>query len=360
MEAPMTSFLRNSWYVAGWSSELAEDGQLARRMLDEPVLLFRGTDGSVAALADMCPHRFAPLSMGRREGDVVACPYHGLRFDRSGACVLNPHGAGRIPSAARVATYPVVERDLLVWIWMGEPEAADPAAIPDFSFLTSDDYLVSAGDCLTLACHYSLATDNLMDLSHAVFVHEATFGTPDALRGKLTVTQDGSTVSAQIWVADCLPVGGAFPIAGEGRPVDHWMDMIWKPASNMLLKIGATAPGQPREAGIEVLAPHLLTPESATSTHYFFATALPKAGIVRLPPGGKRLPSQKVVFETEDEPILRAVQSRMRGRGLMAMNPVMLPTDAGGMRVRRVLDALIAEEAGGSQAEREALAELMD
>ncbi len=29
---------------------------------------------------DACPHRFAPLHLGKRTGDTVACPDHGLAF----------------------------------------------------------------------------------------------------------------------------------------------------------------------------------------------------------------------------------------------------------------------------------------
>jgi vanillate O-demethylase monooxygenase subunit len=64
----------------------------------------------------------------------VECPYHGLRFGTDGACVLNPHGSGRIPATLAVRSYPVVERHTMLWIWMGTDDA-DPDLIPDFSYL---------------------------------------------------------------------------------------------------------------------------------------------------------------------------------------------------------------------------------
>ena len=97
------TYLRNAWYVAAWSDDLAEGKLLARTIMKEPVVLYRKADGSPAALHDRCPHRFAPLSMGKIvHGDAVQCPYHGLEFDASGACTLNPHGTKNIPSRARV------------------------------------------------------------------------------------------------------------------------------------------------------------------------------------------------------------------------------------------------------------------
>src|SRR5437764_2190067 len=129
------TYLRNAWYVAAWSDDLADGQLIGRTILNEPVVLYRTADGSVAALQDRCPHRFAPLHMGKVvRGDRVQCPYHGLEFGPSGACVLNPHGMRNIPSRARVRSYAVTEKHKAIWIWMGD-RPADPAKVPDFSVL---------------------------------------------------------------------------------------------------------------------------------------------------------------------------------------------------------------------------------
>ena len=73
------TFLRNAWYMTGWADEIGDTG-LARRIAGQPLFLYRRADGTIAALLDRCPHRFAPLSKGRRDGDVVVCGYHGLGF----------------------------------------------------------------------------------------------------------------------------------------------------------------------------------------------------------------------------------------------------------------------------------------
>src|SRR5437868_1009177 len=102
-------YLRNAWYAAAWEHELPSDKLLARRILNEPIVLYRTSDGGIAALADRCPHRFAPLHAGKIvDGDRVQCGYHGLEFDKSGACSRNPHGTGNIPARARVKSYPAV------------------------------------------------------------------------------------------------------------------------------------------------------------------------------------------------------------------------------------------------------------
>ena len=86
--------------------------------------MYRDSGGRVAALSDLCPHRFVPLSLGKLVDDVVQCGYHGLCFDQTGRCVKVP-GQTRIPAAARVCVYPIVERYDFIWIWLGDPALAD-------------------------------------------------------------------------------------------------------------------------------------------------------------------------------------------------------------------------------------------
>ena len=126
-------FLRNYWYVA--ATTLKSDAcRCARIILGEPVVLFRTEQGTPVAFEDRCPHRHLPLSMGKLAGDELQCRYHGLRFGVDGRCVRVP-GQHHIPQAAKVKTYPVVERYHWIWIWMGDPALADPAAITDFHWL---------------------------------------------------------------------------------------------------------------------------------------------------------------------------------------------------------------------------------
>jgi phenylpropionate dioxygenase-like ring-hydroxylating dioxygenase large terminal subunit len=161
------AFLRNTWYVAMWSEQLAIGDVVSRTICDEPVAIFRKGDGGIAAIADQCSHRFAPLSKGNLCDDStkLECAYHGLQFDETGHCVHNPHGSGRIPQTLHVRAFPVVERHSIVWIWMGE-RAANPDLIPDFSHL--DDGapgIVSKRDMMVIDVDYRLMVDNLLDLS---------------------------------------------------------------------------------------------------------------------------------------------------------------------------------------------------
>lgn len=167
-------FLMNCWYVAAWDHELVDNVRLARTLLEKPIVLYRGESGRVVALDDRCCHRAAPLSVGRIEGDDLRCMYHGMKFNPSGKCIEIP-GQATIPPQLCVKSYPVVERDHIVWIWMGDPSKADPAMILDYPPLRDPGWRGIPG-YIHYKANWLLLTDNLSDFSHLAFVHTKTVG----------------------------------------------------------------------------------------------------------------------------------------------------------------------------------------
>lgn len=111
-------FVKNAWYVAGWSEDFGE-ALTPVTLLGEALVLWRCSDGRLVALEDRCPHRLLPLSMGKRVGDAVQCGYHGMTFGPDGACVRVP-GQSNLPASAYAESFPVEERHGIAWIWMGD------------------------------------------------------------------------------------------------------------------------------------------------------------------------------------------------------------------------------------------------
>lgn len=354
----MTAFIRNAWYLAAWESELG-DTPLPVKIIGEPVVLYRKTDGGIVALSDTCPHRFAPMHRGKIVGDGIQCGYHGLEFDPSGACVHNPVGHGVVPRAVRLTAYPIFARDRLLWIWMGEPDRADPSKIPDFHWLSDTDSFVMTGThSMRQPIHYELIVDNLLDLTHGAFLHPTTLGTEALARGTATVEQDGDRIDYNRWNPNGEPAT-LFTLAGvatPGVPVDFWNDMRWDAPGAFYLEVGVTAPGKDRSEGHFMGSVHILTPESATSTVYrwllFRNFAKDSEEITRS--------IEELVdyaFRQEDEPMLAAVQERMAGRDFWEMKPLLLPSDKAAVLARRTLDRLAAEERGAAVAPEPVFAE---
>jgi vanillate O-demethylase monooxygenase subunit len=339
------AFLRNVWYPFAWGEEVGRD-LFGRTLLNEPIVAYRKEDGTAVALADTCPHRFAPLHKGKLVGDCVQCPYHGLQFNDSGACVHNPHGDGRIPVAAKVKSYPLVERDTLLWIWMGKPDEADPSTIVDFSCLNNKSYAYTNGRVMRMPIRQELMLDNLLDLTHAAYLHPTNLGSAAVANGRMTVTQTGNTVLAKNLYPDGLPaaVFSATGACSADQPVDYWVDVRWDPPACMYFDAGVTPAGRPRSEGALLSSAQLLAPESETSTHYFWRVYRNYlCDQKELTAGIEAAVAQ--AFATEDEPMILAVQDRMAGRDLWALKPVLLSTDTGAVRVRRLIAQMFEEEA---------------
>lgn len=169
-------FLQNTWYVAGWAADLPASQPRSLSVADQPIVLYRTAGGRLVALADRCPHRWAPLSLGRVEGEDLRCMYHGLKFAPDGHCVEIP-GQARIPRSLCARSYPVREKHRLIWLWLGDPGLCDPDQIPNLSLLDAPAMRVYTGQ-LDYQAHYALINDNLLDLSHLAFLHANTLGRP--------------------------------------------------------------------------------------------------------------------------------------------------------------------------------------
>lgn len=335
-------YLRNAWYAAGSTTEIGRK-PLRRVLLGEPVVLFRKEDGAPVALADRCPHRFAPLSRGKLVGDELQCGYHGLRFDTAGTCVHNPHG-GSIPRLARVRAYPLLERHGFVWIWMGEA-APEPELLPDLAPFGRLEGHATVDGYLRIAANYQLITDNLLDLSHVEFLHPA-FAVEDVLETARTeLVRDGRTIHSNRWKPACK-VSRFLRMFWQSTSErgDARANMRWDPPAIMYLDVGVTEVGAAIADGVTTPFLHLLTPETAASTHYFWAMIRDRQiDDTEVDERIKRIVTQ--AFAEEDEPMIEAQQREIGADvDLMDLGPVLLQPDAAAVNARRTLARLIVEE----------------
>ncbi len=343
-------FLRNVWYVAAEAHEVSRD--LRRiRVLAEDICIYRTEAGTPVALEDACPHRKLPLSMGRLRGDMVECGYHGLIFDCTGACQRVP-GQTRIPSGARVRSYPVEDRYGLVWIWMGDPALADPANIMAAPQYDDPAWAVSRGAPIDLDCNYLLVTDNLLDPSHVAWVHVSSFGNAACEETPLQVdaTDTGVTVSRWMYRQEVAPFYRALvPFEGLCDRFQYYEVRYPSHADNraVFVPAGEGGPDRPMsDRAFRMFSYNLMTPVDETHTRYYYFqirnVQVDNAEVSRMMAAGVR-----AAF-LEDRDVLNACQIGLTN----ARTPhVDLAIDAGPIRFRRRLDKLIAEEARALAAE---------
>jgi len=336
------SFLFHAWYAAAWSDELT-DGLLGRRILDLPVLLLRDRDGAPVAVGDRCPHRFAPLHRGRVVDGVVECAYHGIRFDGAGACVAIPGADGQPPPKnMRLPTYPLVERDGVIWIW---PSAEPPelGLVPDLREPLRNPSFCAVTGHMRVGANYELLADNLIDPSHGQFLHgsllrrEGFFDVPHEVR------QEGMTVSSERVIRDvAAPAAYAPYLPDPSARVDWFTRAQWDPPGIFRLDNGVTPVGHPRDEGVRRCGVHLITPETTTSTHYFYS-AVRNYLLGDAATDEASRTWQRTVFEEQDRPMLEAVQEMMGTPDFASLHPVLVATDQPATRIRAIMRRLIAE-----------------
>lgn len=345
------AWLRNCWYVAMWGQAL-EPGKIEHRtIINENIVLYRCEDGSIAALQNRCPHRFAPLHRGRlgKDGCTIVCGYHGLAFNPQGQCVHNPHGDGRIPATMVVKSYKAVEKHSLIWVWMGE-RTPDVSTIPDYSLLTAADPAnMSARDVLRMEVDYRLIVDNLLDLSHISFLHDGILGNEETIDAEISVKEEGNGVTVSRFMPN-VPPPGLFDMLfrRDGKKVDLWASMRWNAPACLLNDAGVTAAGDTRENGTGIFGVHILTPETERSTLYHFAAIRQRP--IPFPPDeaqaiGKRLTElRRYAFSEQDEPMIRE-QQRILDEAAEPLVPTLLSIDVGPVRYKRILERMIRDEA---------------
>ena len=337
-------FLRDRWYAAAFSEEVGQTGCLARTFLNEPVVLFRKLDGTPAALLDQCPHRFAPLSAGQVLDGEIQCPYHGLRFNTSGACVHNPRGDGKIHDRLAVKSYPLLERHGLIWIWLGDPGRTDTNTLPDFGFLDRVEPFRLATGYMHTRAEYDIILDNLLDATHADYIHPALFFSNGAFETALPCiehTNDSATATYESTTYPAPPVL-ARHLAKPEAPAVQRSAFCWiAPAHVRITSEVWQEPAADRKVWIRSL--HTVTPETDGTTHYWFLSSS-NAGEATAEHLQLRRAALIHAFTTEDKPMLEMVSQRMAGRSFWEMKPSILAGDGASLMMRRGIAKLIGQE----------------
>lgn len=339
-------FPKNAWYVACTPDEIAEK-PLGRQICGEKIVFYRGEGGVVAAVEDFCPHRGAPLSLGFVRGGRLVCGYHGLEMGSEGRTVTMP--GQRVRGFPCIRRYPVQERYGFVWVWPGEEELADPAAIHHLAW-AEDPAWTYGGGLYHIKCDYRLMIDNLMDLTHETYVHASSIGQREIDETPVTTRLEGEqvvtsrfmdNVAAPPYWRSALEWNG---LAGD-VPVDRWQICRFSAPSHVMIEVGVAHAGKggyhadPAHKVSSVVV-DFITPESETSHWYFWGMARdfrPDDAqlTARIREGqGRIFGEDREMLERQQHNLLLHPERKL----------LMLNIDAGGVQSRRIIDACLARE----------------
>ncbi|AEK60918.1 aromatic ring-hydroxylating dioxygenase subunit alpha [Collimonas fungivorans] len=258
-------FIQNAWYAAALSGEIKSE-PFARTILNEKIVMYRTSANQVVALEDRCAHRQVPLSRGRLIGDELQCWYHGLRYDCSGECVNIP-SQSTIPKGARVRSFPAVEKHGFVWLWPGDPDQADESAIPNHWVCSAPELAGTMSYC-TIACNYVFGIDNILDISHAAFVHAKTLGSLDIVETppEIVINDDEVRVRRYMRREKTPPL---YSRILQLDYIDRFQEVLYWPVGNTRVETRAHACDDADGKVFHVYTTTIFTPATDTTSHVF-------------------------------------------------------------------------------------------
>ena len=172
----MGKLMRQYWLPAAMSSELKADGEPMRLLLlGGKLVAFRDSSGRIGVMDQKCPHRCASLFLGRNEEDGLRCVYHGWKFDVEGNCVDMPSvpPARDFKHLVHAKAYKAVERNGLIWVYMGDRKTAPPLPQIEATLLPESEVTISL---VQRECNWLQALEGDIDTCHFGFLHAGGIG----------------------------------------------------------------------------------------------------------------------------------------------------------------------------------------
>jgi phenylpropionate dioxygenase-like ring-hydroxylating dioxygenase large terminal subunit len=160
------------WYPLAFVEDLDGGRPHSVSVHDEPLVLFRDEAGAWACFVDRCPHRHSKLSDGQLNSGKLECLYHGWQFDGLGKCTHIPQldGDKEIPARAQLTAHPLVEKQGMLWVWLGQPGSEDANQIPSIPELDGDA-VVSVDFMMDIPYEQSYLVENVLDVAHIHIAH---------------------------------------------------------------------------------------------------------------------------------------------------------------------------------------------
>lgn len=189
--------MKNYWYIYCRSRQL-KSKPLARTIFGEALVAFRTSNGSIGILADRCAHRNLALSRGQVVEKGLSCAYHGWTWSTEGRCVDIPASCQDCAAyrQIKVRSYPVVESQGFVWVWMGPAESVpteQPMIFPRFTddrwhhWVMEREFEGSAFNCV----------ENFLDVPHTAHVHRGLFRGSETKIVELEITSGADWIQAE-------------------------------------------------------------------------------------------------------------------------------------------------------------------
>lgn len=169
-EAETGKVMRAYWQPAALAMELEGERPIKKvTLMGEELVLFRDENGNYGLMDKYCSHRGADLCFGRLEDGGLRCPFHGWLFDHNGQCIeqpAEPEGS-TFYTQIKQKSYPCIERNGIIFAYLGEGEPPELPAFDCFSAPDSHTFAFKGW----IECNWLQALEVGIDPAHASFLH---------------------------------------------------------------------------------------------------------------------------------------------------------------------------------------------
>jgi len=157
----------NGWFAVAFSEEVPPGRVLRRRLMGEDVVVYRTRSGVVRVVEPYCPHLGAHLGYGGKvEAEEIVCPFHGFRFDTSGACTATSYGTRPPRAQLNARIFREINGAIVVWQDAdGGPPTWELPQVPGARFPPP------AQRSYTIVDHPQEVMENAVDIGHIRPVH---------------------------------------------------------------------------------------------------------------------------------------------------------------------------------------------
>jgi len=214
-------YFMKDWLYAGRVEELEKPGDyLTMRLVGEPIVIARDTDGSINAYYNMCAHRGVEVAYGNGNTRAFKCPYHGWTYDLKGRL----KGAAHMEKSEDFDPASCRMKPIRLGIWRDNIFICfSQDTVPleefisefekDFGFLQMENCRLGNKTVITLDCNWKLVHENLMDFYHVNVLHAKTFGAKFSWNNDDVILKERGGLS--MWYKAGPPTPGAEPLLGK-------------------------------------------------------------------------------------------------------------------------------------------------
>jgi Rieske 2Fe-2S family protein len=339
------SIFMREWLCVGRVEEFEKPGDYhAMRIVGEPLVVCRGTDGELRAFRNLCQHRGVEVAVGQGNSKRFTCRYHAWSYATDGRLTGAPHNQNVSDFDFKSCRLPLIHIDT----WGGyvfvnfDPDCRplnaclDDDGVRHFAgFLQPENTRTSDKFEFEVPCNWKFVPENLMDMYHVGVIHKTSFGAHfpvEDFRFNLTGHGYNAVYEALTMAPNGVTLFEPMPWLA-GKVTDKFACTTWvRPTMNIFGRH-------------DLIQPWVATPIDVNRTHITIYTQLPKAFFDT--PGfaekNKIYADFIRLVATEDEAMLESLQTGVRSKGFKPGPTVKLERAIHHL-LNYYLDALLAED----------------